>query len=142
MLAVNQYQLSEAAGLTKRCAKTPVGILTVVEPLHNRLSRLPQTPSAGVSGFMLPVELATAVEARFSVNLPVMALGECDTVARLSARIVSLLAAGGTEEAGLADDQARQVAALYGDESVTEVYVRTAEELQSGELPAAARMIE
>jgi acyl transferase domain-containing protein/NADPH:quinone reductase-like Zn-dependent oxidoreductase/acyl carrier protein len=94
---------------------------------------------------LMGVELSTAVEARFSVRLPVMALSESPTVAKLAARILSQLtgAEGEAEAAQQAEaaDQARQIATQHADEEHAETITRTAEELQSGEL-ATSRMIQ
>jgi NADPH:quinone reductase-like Zn-dependent oxidoreductase/acyl carrier protein len=94
---------------------------------------------------LMGVELSTAVEARFTVRLPVMALSESPTVAKLSARILSQLtgAEGEAEAAPQAEmvDQARQIATRHADEEHAETITRTAEELQSGEL-ATSRMIQ
>jgi acyl carrier protein len=94
---------------------------------------------------LMGVELSTAVEARFSVRLPVMALSESPTVAKLAARILSqLTGAEGEAEAAPRDeaaDQARQIATQHADEEHAEAITRTAEELQSGEL-ATSRMIQ
>jgi phthiocerol/phenolphthiocerol synthesis type-I polyketide synthase C len=94
---------------------------------------------------LMGVELSTAVEARFSVRLPVMALSESPTVAKLSARILSQLT-GAEGEADVAPqaeamDQARQIATQHADEEHAETITRTAEELQSGELQTS-RMIQ
>jgi phthiocerol/phenolphthiocerol synthesis type-I polyketide synthase C len=94
---------------------------------------------------LMGVELSTAVEARFSVRLPVMALSESPTVAKLSARILSQLtgAEGEAEAAPQAEamDQARQIATQHADEEHADTITRTAEELQSGELQTS-RMIQ
>jgi phthiocerol/phenolphthiocerol synthesis type-I polyketide synthase C len=94
---------------------------------------------------LMGVELSTAVEARFSVRLPVMALSESPTVAKLSARILSQLtgAEGEAEAAPQAEvmEQARQIATQHADEEHAAAITRTAEELQSGEAQTA-RMIQ
>ena len=46
---------------------------------------------------LMKLELATAVEGRFSVTLPVMALSEFDTVSKLGARLVQHFAAATQE---------------------------------------------
>jgi hypothetical protein len=91
---------------------------------------------------LMGVELATAVEARFTVRLPVMALSESPTVAKLSARILAQLT-GADKDAAEVDDHVRQVATRYADDAHADTYARTAEELQqSGELATTSRMIQ
>jgi phthiocerol/phenolphthiocerol synthesis type-I polyketide synthase C len=94
---------------------------------------------------LMGVELATAVEARFAVRLPVMALNENPTIARLSAKIIAELtgseeAAGEPQDRGLAE-QARQIVSRHADETYSEVIARTAEELESADFDATGRMI-
>jgi acyl transferase domain-containing protein/NADPH:quinone reductase-like Zn-dependent oxidoreductase/acyl carrier protein len=94
---------------------------------------------------LMGVELVTAVEARFTVRLPVMALSESPTIAKLSARIVSRLSgADGADQSPAHEEaagQARQIATQHADEVHAEAITRAAEELQSGELAATGRMI-
>jgi acyl transferase domain-containing protein/NADPH:quinone reductase-like Zn-dependent oxidoreductase/acyl carrier protein len=95
---------------------------------------------------LMGVELTTAVEARFSVRLPVMALSENPTVARLSARILAQLsgADGAQEEAAAPHplEQAREIAARHADEEHAEVIARAAEELHNAAEPEqTSRMI-
>ena len=91
---------------------------------------------------LMGVELSTAVEARFTVRLPVMALSESPTVAKLSARIIAQLS-GAERDGAPADavEQAQQIAAQHADEANTDAIARTAEELQSGEIENTDRMI-
>ena len=95
---------------------------------------------------LMGVELATAVEARFGARLPVLALSDNPTVAKLCARIIGQLtgAEGAEEEPAAADiiAQARQIAAQHADEAHLDAIALTAEELQSGELTAVSRMIQ
>jgi len=92
---------------------------------------------------LMGVELTTAVESRFSVKLPAMALSESPTVARLSAKILSqLTGTQSAEDSDAAADQARQLASRHADESHAASIVRTAAELESGELDTVARMIQ
>jgi len=95
---------------------------------------------------LMGVELSTAIEVRFSVRLPVMALSENPTIARLSAQIISQL--DGRTGAGVnaahveAADQARQIATQHADEANADVIALAAEKLRSGELAATSRMIQ
>jgi acyl transferase domain-containing protein/NADPH:quinone reductase-like Zn-dependent oxidoreductase/acyl carrier protein len=95
---------------------------------------------------LMGVELATAVEARFGVRLPVMALSDGPTVAKLCARIIAQLTdSEGSEEEPAASDvaeQARQIATQHADEAHVDAIARTVEELQSGEFTAVSRMIQ
>jgi acyl transferase domain-containing protein/NADPH:quinone reductase-like Zn-dependent oxidoreductase/acyl carrier protein len=117
----------------------------VGEILRLSPARIDDNRSLYEMGFdsLMGVELATAVDSRFGVRLPVMALSENPTVARLSARIVAHLsgAHGAGAEDGEAADQARQIAIQHADEAHAEVIALTARELQSGELETAGRMI-
>jgi phthiocerol/phenolphthiocerol synthesis type-I polyketide synthase C len=89
---------------------------------------------------LMGVELATAVEARFGVRLPVMAISESQTVTKLCARILAQLT--GAEEAGdVVDDELRQVATRYGDEEHAETFAQVAQALRAGERPSDGRMI-
>jgi hypothetical protein len=92
------------------------------------------------------VELSTAVEARFSVRLPVMALSENPSIARLSAQIISGLNGGNGAQGSAAHieaaDQARQIATQHADEANADVIAHAAEKLRSGEIAATGRMIQ
>ena len=95
---------------------------------------------------LMGVELATAVEARFGVRLPVMALSDTPTVAKLCVRIIALLtdSEGSEEEPAAADiaEQARQIATQHADEAHADAIARTVEELHSGEFTTTSRMIQ
>jgi acyl carrier protein len=94
---------------------------------------------------LMGVELSTAVEARFAVRLPVMALSENPTIARLSAQIISQLnGSNGADEVHVnseAADQVRHMAAQHAEELHADVVALTASKLQSEELAASSRMI-
>ncbi len=94
---------------------------------------------------LMGVELSTAVECRFTVRLPVMALSESPTIASLTAKIISQLTDGGVADqdasAEHAVDQARRIATQHADEAHADAIARVAEELQSGELAKTSRMI-
>ena len=96
---------------------------------------------------LMGVELTTAVELRFSVRLPVMALSDNPTVAKLSARIIAQLrGVGATDEATVASaavEQAREIALRHADEEHAEIIVRAAQELHdSEELDQTSKMIQ
>ncbi len=94
---------------------------------------------------LMGVELSTAIDARFAVRLPVMALSDSPTIAKLATRILAEL----SERDGEAPEQAgkevasraRQIALQHADEVHVDSIVRTAEELHSGANPAPGRMI-
>jgi NADPH:quinone reductase-like Zn-dependent oxidoreductase/acyl carrier protein len=123
--------------------KKEVGEILRIAP--DRIDENRQLYDIGFDSLM-GVELATAVEARFGVRLPVMALSDGPTVARLCARIIAQLTdtEGSEEEPAAADiaEQARQIATQHADEAHGDAIARTAEELQSGEFTAVSRMIQ
>jgi NAD(P)-dependent dehydrogenase (short-subunit alcohol dehydrogenase family) len=94
---------------------------------------------------LMGVELATAVEVRFSVRLPIMALSENPTIAGLSAKVLDRLTGVGDPGAGLADanvaDQAHLIAIQHADDANADVIATVATQLQSGERAPASRMI-
>jgi len=90
---------------------------------------------------LMGVELTTAVEARFTVRLPVMAISESPTVAKLSARILAQLTSADQDGDEL-DDHMRQVATRYADDEHAETYAKVAEDLRSGGLTTTTRMIQ
>jgi len=94
---------------------------------------------------LMGVELATAVEGRFGVRLPVMALSENPTIARLSARILALLTSVDEAGEGFADasiaDQTRQLATQHADDAHADVIATVATQLQSEELAPTGKMI-
>jgi len=95
---------------------------------------------------LMGVELSTAIEARFSARLPVMALSENPTIARLSAQIISQLngtnGANGNAAQVEKVDQARHIATQHADEAHADVILQAATKLQSGESAATSRMIQ
>ncbi len=130
---------------------------TFVEMLKKTVGEILRTPAAKIDEHrslydmgldsLMGVELSTAVESRFSVRLPVMALSENPTIARLSAEIISQLnGRTGSEEqraAAEAADQARQIAAQHAEEAPpAEVISLAAAKLHSDEPAAAGRMIQ
>ena len=67
---------------------------------------------------LMGMELVSAVEARFGVNLPIMALSEGPTIARLVERIVAQLKTPGSdvEETGSLKNQVQSTAIQHGGE--------------------------
>jgi acyl carrier protein len=94
---------------------------------------------------LMGVELSVAVEALFGVKLPVMALSDSPTVAKLAARLILQLrgntgtgtATPGAEILG----QVQQAVSQHGAEVSTEFVQRFAEDLQSGTTSPSGRMI-
>jgi phthiocerol/phenolphthiocerol synthesis type-I polyketide synthase C len=97
---------------------------------------------------LMGVELGTAVETRFTVRLPVMALSDAPTVAKLATIILDRLSgaersadqAQPTEAAELIE-QGRQIAAQYAEGEYAEAIARTADEMQSDEPAKQQRII-
>ena len=97
---------------------------------------------------LMGVELGTAVESRFTVRLPVMALNDAPTVAKLTTIILERLS--GTEtilqeqntnpDAELLE-QGRQIAAQYAEGEYAEAINRTADAMKSGVLTDSQRII-
>jgi hypothetical protein len=88
------------------------------------------------------VELVVALENRFGIRLPVMALNESPTLAKLAGRLIQLLRNDG-EPAGqdtlLA--QVEQVVSQHTDEVPAEAMAKFADDLKSGSVDAKQRMI-
>jgi phthiocerol/phenolphthiocerol synthesis type-I polyketide synthase C len=97
---------------------------------------------------LMGVELGLAIESRFGVKLPVLALSESPTIVKLAEKLISILKAAGTTEESASviskNDLAAQVQqaasqhALDVDESVIEEVTKT---IQSNELQKTGRMI-
>jgi acyl transferase domain-containing protein/NADPH:quinone reductase-like Zn-dependent oxidoreductase/NADP-dependent 3-hydroxy acid dehydrogenase YdfG/acyl carrier protein len=95
---------------------------------------------------LMGVELSTAVETRFAVRLPVIALSENPTISRLGAQIIAQLGGknGATEPAAHAEvaDQARQLAAQHAEEVQPDLAALAAKVTQAGRQAATGRMIQ
>ncbi|HYG44475.1 MAG TPA: type I polyketide synthase, partial [Bordetella sp.] len=91
---------------------------------------------------LMGVELVVALENRFGIRLPVMALNESPTVTKLADRLIQLLRNDG-EPAGrdalLA--QVEQVVAQHTDEVPAEAMAKFADDLKAGSADAKQRMI-
>ena len=127
-----------------------------IEMLKTLVGEILRTPPAKIDAHrslhdmgldsLMGVELSMAVEARFSVRLPVMALSENPSIARLSAQIISELngrngAQGSAAHVDIAD-QARRIATQHADETHADVMALAAEKIHAGELAATSRMIQ
>jgi NADPH:quinone reductase-like Zn-dependent oxidoreductase/acyl carrier protein len=94
---------------------------------------------------LMGVELSTAVEARFGVRLPVMALSESPTIAGLSARLIAQLSNGhepGQRGAEVeASDLALEIATHHADDANAHVLAAVAAQIQSEDTAPASRII-
>ena len=94
---------------------------------------------------LMGVELSTAVEVRFGVRLPVMALSENPTIAGLSARLVSQLSNGhgrGERDSEVeASDLALEIATQHADDANAQVLAAVAARIQSEDAAPASRII-
>lgn len=94
---------------------------------------------------LMGVELGVAVESRFGVRLPVMAISQSPTIAKLAERIIQQLKGGEAQEPVSAQHsvaaQAQQVASQHGAEASAESISRLAEEIQSTNGGATRRLI-
>lgn len=81
---------------------------------------------------LMGVELVTAVDQRFGVNLPVMALSEGPTIAKLTERIIGQLKAGDAaqaQETPAVAQQVAQVLAQHGQEADGDLVQQVADSL-------------
>lgn len=92
---------------------------------------------------LMGVELVVALEGRFGIRLPVMALNESPTLTKLAARLVQLLRNEGDAPSGQDNllAQVEQVAARHTDEVPAEALAKFADELKSGAVDVQQRMI-
>jgi phthiocerol/phenolphthiocerol synthesis type-I polyketide synthase C len=82
---------------------------------------------------LMGVELVVALENRFGIRLPVMALNESPTLSRLASKLIQMLRGDGdhaTQDTVLA--QVEQVVSQHTDEVSAEVMAKFADELKSG----------
>jgi len=90
---------------------------------------------------LMGVELAVALEARFGIRLPVMALSESPTIEKLAERLIGLLKGeSAPDDADPLAAQVARVAAQHAADADAEAIERLAAELKSG-THAASRMI-
>jgi acyl carrier protein len=96
---------------------------------------------------LMGVELVVAVESRFGVRLPVMALSDSPTVAKLAAWIVGQLqgeesANDGETQAAATRAQIARVAGQHAETLPAAEVERIAENLRIGEAASSRRMIQ
>ncbi len=109
---LEEFDDARLAELFTGIVKKEVGEILRIAP--DKLDARQPLADIGLDSLM-GVELMTAVEARFGVNIPVMALAESGSIERLVARIVRELRSGrAAPEAGEgATEEVRQVAAQH-----------------------------
>ena len=93
---------------------------------------------------LMGVELMTAIEARFGVVIPVMAVSEIGTLEQLAARLVRELRRDRPQAAHAADaigGQARRLAAQHAAELSEHEVAATAASVQQRDSGAAIRLI-
>ncbi|SAI05805.1 polyketide synthase [Bordetella ansorpii] len=91
---------------------------------------------------LMGVELIVAVENRFGIRLPVMALNESPTTARLASKLIELLRGDNTEQPDAVTSQIAQVVAQHIDDDVpSEVVAQLADDLKAGPELSTQRMI-
>ena len=119
----------------------------VAEILRTSPERIDDDRSLYDMGFdsLMGVELSTAVEVRFGTRLPVMALSDSPTIARLSTRLLSQLSSAqqareNTKEA-VVTEQALEIATQHADDSNAAVIAAVAARIQSEEADPTARII-
>ena len=94
---------------------------------------------------LMGVELVTAIEARFGVNLPTLVLSESPSIAKLAEKIIVQLTSpqgnGETEPAAAIRSTVEQVASQHVADVDKETIDQVAQAVQSGELANTSRMI-
>jgi len=90
---------------------------------------------------LMGVELVVALENRFGIRLPVMALNESPTLAKLAGRLIQLLRNEGEPAQDTLLAQVEQVVSQHTDEVPAEAMAKFADDLKSGNVDAKQRMI-
>jgi phthiocerol/phenolphthiocerol synthesis type-I polyketide synthase C len=84
---------------------------------------------------LMGVELVVALENRFGIRLPVMALSESPTLSKLADRLIQLLRGdGNTADGDAVLAQVEQVVSQHTDDVPAEVVAKFADELKSGSI--------
>ncbi len=112
--------------------KQEVGEILRVSP--ERIDAFKSIHLMGLDSLM-GVELAVAVESRFGIRLPVMALNESPSIDKLAVRILTQLRGNEDSDAIAAEQalgQVRQVAAQHAADVPEDVITRIAEDLTDG----------
>lgn len=136
---------ADAAATVAGMMKTEIGEILRIAP--EKIDEHRVLHDLGFDSLM-GVELGTAVEARFTVRLPVMALSDAPTVAKLTAIILERIsdmdrAADQPQPAAATDliEQGQQIAAQYAEGEYARAIARTADEMQAGEPADPPRII-
>ena len=142
---VAELSQDELLAAFKQMLKEEIGEILRISPEKIEDSR--SLYDMGLDSLM-GVELGLAIESRFGVKLPVLALSESPTIAKLAEKLISILKAVGTADesasATAKNDLAQQVQqaasqhAVDIDERVLEEVTKT---IQSNELSKTGRMI-
>ncbi|ARP94077.1 type I polyketide synthase [Bordetella genomosp. 13] len=91
---------------------------------------------------LMGVELVVALENRFGIRLPVMALNESPTISRLARKLIELLRGEGAEQPDAVTSQVAQVVAQHVDDDVpSEVVAQIADQLKAAPQSSKQRMI-
>lgn len=85
---------------------------------------------------LMGVELAMAVEKRFSVNMPAMALSEGPSIMRLSERIIQKLM-GSEVETEASDDNVKRLASMHNEDLSDSGLEKITDKVQSAEKPGS-----
>ena len=138
-------ELSDADLLTTltEMLKSEVGEILRVSP--NKIDPTQSIYDMGLDSLM-GVELVVALESRFGIRLPVMALSQSPTISKLAERIIQQLK-GGHEIEGDSDEgkiiaQVKQLAAQHGTEGTEESITNLAKDIQSLDAASHTRMIQ
>jgi phthiocerol/phenolphthiocerol synthesis type-I polyketide synthase C len=119
----------------------------VAEILRISPDKIDENRSLYEMGFdsLMGVELSTAVEVRFGIRLPVMALSENPTIANLSARLLNQLSSAKESGERLAEaevaDRALEIATQHADDVNADVIAAVATHIHSEEPRPATRII-
>jgi len=95
---------------------------------------------------LMGVELMIALESRFGIRLPVMALSQSPTISKLAARVIQQLR--GADDAGESDQQAlllaqtQEVARQQGADASPEVIAGVVKDLRTARAAATAKVID
>lgn len=95
---------------------------------------------------LMGVELIVALESRFGIRLPVMALSQSPTIAKLAERLIQQLRGNDEQEEDSHEKtalaQAKQIASQHGAETAHETIAGMAADIQSRDTAANDRMIQ
>jgi ribosomal protein L11 len=94
---------------------------------------------------LMGVELGLAIESRFGAKLPVMALSESPTIAKLAEKLIAILRAANMPKTDAAPtetvEQVQQVVAQHAPDVDAKTVEEFTKDLQAGDAVRAGRMI-